>query len=223
MKTTPNATSKAASILIADDHAVVRRGLRALLETQRGWRICGEASDGKQAVEKAALYQPDVVILDISMPELSGAAAMLRIREVAPKARVLVLTMHNSEELVHSCLQAGAQGYILKSDAERDLVYALQAVLDGKTFFTHDAADLVAKLGERDGQTTEQVFEHLSRREQEVIQLLAQGMSNKEVGAALGISIRTVESHRANIMSKLHLESLGELVRYAIRNKMIEP
>src|SRR5262245_18173256 len=133
---TARTVMKPVSILIADDHAVVRRGLRALLETLPRWKICGEALNGSEAVEKAAQLQPDIVILDISMPVVSGVAATTRIHEVAPKSRVLVLTMHNSEELIQSCLSAGAQGYLLKSDAEHDLISAVDALLKGKTFFT---------------------------------------------------------------------------------------
>jgi DNA-binding NarL/FixJ family response regulator len=213
---------KSVSILIADDHAVVRRGLRALLETQPGWTICGEASDGIEAVQKAGKHQPDVVILDIAMPELNGRLATVRIREVAPQARVLVLTLHSSEELIQSCLRAGAQGYVLKSDAERDLISAVDALVQHKTFFTQAATNVVLE-NLRDKQNGTGEIERLTSREQEIVQLLALGKSNKEVAGSLGIGTRTVESHRANIMSKLHLRTLSDLVRYAIREKMVEP
>jgi DNA-binding NarL/FixJ family response regulator len=216
---------KSVSILIVDDHAVVRRGLRALLETQPGWTICGDASNGREAVQKAQQHQPNVVILDIGMPELNGLAAIVRIREVAPQARVLVLTMHSSEELIQSCLTAGAQGYVLKSDAERDLISAVEALVQHKTFFTQAATNVVLE-NLRDKQNLaggEPLVECLTRREQEIVQLLAEGRSNKEVGASLGIGTRTVESHRANIMSKLHLQTFSDLMRYAIRKKMVEP
>jgi len=216
---------KPIAILIADDHTVVRRGLRALLETQPGWTICGEASNGNEAVEKARQQQPDVVILDIGMPEMNGVLAAVRIREVAPFARVLVLTMHNSEELIQSCLEAGAQGYVLKSDAERDLVSAVEALVQHKTYFTQSATNVVlGSLRDKQKEATEENSgERLTSREQEVVQLLAEGRSNKEVAASLGIATRTVESHRANIMSKLHLGTFSELMRYAIRKKMVEP
>ena len=218
-------TMKPIAILIADDHTVVRRGLRALLETQPGWTICGEASNGNEAVEKARQQQPDVVILDIGMPEMNGVLAAVRIREVAPFARVLVLTMHNSEELIQSCLEAGAQGYVLKSDAERDLVSAVEALVQHKTYFTQSATNVVlGSLRDKQKEATEENSgERLTSREQEVVQLLAEGRSNKEVAASLGIATRTVESHRANIMSKLHLGTFSELMRYAIRKKMVEP
>ena len=213
------------AILIADDHTVVRRGLRALLETQPGWTICGEASNGSEAVEKAEKQQPDVVILDIGMPGMNGVLATIRIREVAPQARVLVLTMHNSEELIQSCLEAGAQGYVLKSDAERDLISAVDALIQHKTYFSQSATNVVLETF-RDKQreaSEETSADRLTSREQEIVQLLAEGRSNKEVAASLGIATRTVESHRANIMSKLHLGTFSELMRYAIRKKMVEP
>jgi DNA-binding NarL/FixJ family response regulator len=216
---------KPIAILIADDHTVVRRGLRALLETHPGWTVCGEASNGSEAVEKAGQQQPDVVILDIGMPEMNGVLATIRIRELAPQARVLVLTMHNSEELIQSCLEAGAQGYVLKSDAERDLISAVEALVQDKTYFTQSATNVVLESF-RDKQKEageEPSVERLTSREQEIVQLLAEGRSNKEVAASLGIATRTVESHRANIMSKLHLATFSELMRYAIRKKMVEP
>jgi len=216
---------KPVSILIADDHAVVRRGLRALIETLPQWNVSGEAVDGSEAVEKAAHLQPDIVVLDISMPGLNGVAAAARIRDVAPKSRVLVLTMHSSEELIQSCLRAGAQGYLLKSDAERDLIAAVEALIKGKTFFTTAATGVV--LGSLRGQQYESqddlTYNRLTNREREVAQLLVEGRSNKEVADQLGIGSRTVESHRARIMQKLELHSFGDLVRYAIRIKMIEP
>ena len=215
---------KPVAILIVDDHTVVRRGLRALLETQPGWTICGEASNGTEAVEKAAQQQPEVVILDIGMPEMNGVLATVRIREVAPHARVLVLTMHNGEEVIQSCLEAGAHGYVLKSDAERDLISAIQALVQHKTYFTESATNVVLENlrdKQRDG-TEETSGERLTSREQEIVQLLAEGRSNKEVAASLGIATRTVESHRANIMSKLHLGTFSDLMRYAIRKKIVE-
>jgi DNA-binding NarL/FixJ family response regulator len=216
---------KSVSILIADDHAVVRRGLRALLETLPSWNVCGEALNGSEAVEKAAQLQPDIVILDISMPVLSGVAATTRIHEVAPKSRVLVLTMHSSEELIQSCLSAGAQGYLLKSDAERDLICAVDALVKGKTFFTGAATGVVLESFRRrqNGSHDDPMLKSLTNREKEIAQLLAEGRSNKQVGVKLGIGARTVESHRARIMQKLQLHGISDLVRYAIRMKMIEP
>jgi DNA-binding NarL/FixJ family response regulator len=218
-------TMKSVSILIADDHAVVRRGLRALLGTQRGWSVCAEATDGRMAVEKAGEHQPDIVILDIGMPELSGLDAMVKIRDIAPQTRILVLTMHGSEEWIQSCLSAGAQGYVLKSDAERNLISAVEALARHETFFTTGAINVLHDDAPENSNMVGDglIAERLTNRENEIAQLLAEGKSNKEVGARLGISTRTVESHRAAIMSKLQLRSVSELVRYAIRRRMIEP
>lgn len=215
---------KAVSILIADDHVVVRRGLRALLETQPGWRVCAEADNGLEAVRKAEQLRPDLVILDISMPDLNGISATARIRKAIPNSRILVLSMHCTEELVDATVKAGAQGYMLKSDAERDLVAAVDALAHHKTFFTHAATQILLDgfrnpqrrmRGELDGR--------LTHRERQIVQSLAEGRSNKEVAARLSISVRTVENHRAKIMEKLHLRSFSNLVRYAIRNKIVEP
>lgn len=216
---------KRVSILIADDHAVVRRGLRALLETLPTWHVCGEALNGSEAIEKTTHLQPDVVILDISMPGLNGVTAAARIHEVAPKSRVLMLTMHSSEELIQSSLRAGAEGYLLKSDAEQDLIAAVEALIRGKTFFTQAATGVVlgSLRGQQDRSNDDLAFKPLTNREKEVAQLLVEGRSNKEVGHKLGIASRTVESHRARIMQKLQLQGFGELVRYAVRTKMIEP
>jgi two-component system response regulator NreC len=157
---------------------------------------------------------------------LNGLAATVRIREVTPQARVLVLTMHSSEELIQSCLKAGAQGYVLKSDAERDLISAVEALVQHKTFFTQAATNVVLenlRADKQNGVGGEPLVECLTSRELEIVQLLAEGRSNKEVGARLGIGTRTVESHRASIMSKLHLRTFSDLMRYAIRKKMVEP
>lgn len=213
------------SILIADDHAVVRRGLRALLETQPLWRIVGEASNGREAVEKAAALNPQVVILDIGMPKLNGLDAAALIFKANPKARILMLTMHAAEDLIQQTLQAGASGYVLKSDAERDLISAIDALLHNKMFFTA-AASAVVLEHLREGHKKNRPIaekERLSLREREVVQLLAEGKSNKEIGASLHISKRTVDHHRARIMDKLHVQSVGELVLYAVRNKIVEP
>ncbi len=212
------------SILIADDHAVVRRGLRALLETQRGWKVTGEVSNGREAAEKAAKLRPDLAILDISMPDLNGLDAAALIYKASPDTKILILTMHRDEELIRKTLKAGARGYVLKSDAERDLITAVEALLHGKTFFTASASDvLLSEVRDRSLRTTPIVEgARLSVREREIVQLLAEGRSNKEVAAVLNVSTRTVESHRANIMRKLKLYSFGELVRYAVRNKIVQ-
>jgi DNA-binding NarL/FixJ family response regulator len=212
------------SILIADDHAVVRRGLRALVETHPKWKVVSEASNGREAVEMATKGRPHVAILDISMPELNGLDAAAQILKVSPQTRILILTMHAAEELIEKTLGAGASGYILKSDAEKDLITAVEALLHRKTFFTHAASEVIlSHLRERSGKKVVQSDgSRLSAREREIVQLLAEGNSNKQVAALLNISTRTVENHRAKVMEKLTLHSFSELVRYAVRNKLAE-
>ena len=213
---------KPVSIIVADDHVVIRKGLRTLLEEHRGWKVVAEASNGREAVEKAARWRPDLVVLDLSMPELNGLEATPLILKAAPHARVVILTMHNTEELVDKTLKAGARGYVLKSDAERDLITALEAVLDDRNFFTPAVSDSFGSYL-RAKQEEAGPGQNLSPRERQIIQLLAEGRSNKEVAVRLGISVRTAENHRARIMRKLQLRSLSDLVRHAIRNKIIEP
>ena len=213
------------NILIADDHAVVRRGLRALLETQPNWKVVGEASNGREAVEKATTLNPQVVILDVGMPKLNGIDAAALIFKANPKTKILMLTMHAAEALIEQTLQAGASGYVLKSDAERDLITAVDSILHNKMFFTVAASSVVLEHL-REGHKKKAPpsdRERLSIREREVVQLLAEGKSNKEVGVSLNISKRTVDHHRARIMDKLHVQSVGELVLYAVRNKIVEP
>lgn len=209
-------------ILVADDHEIVRRGVRALLEARPGWRICGEAVEGREAVEKAHRLKPDVVILDIGMPVLNGLEAARQIRKDSPKCEVLILTMHESEQVVREVLTAGARGYVLKSDAGRDLVNAVETLSRHETFFTSSVADYVLQsfLDARGGEEDPSA---VTPREREVIQLLAEGRGNKEVAATLGISVRTAETHRTNIMRKLECRSFSDLVRYAIRNNIITP
>ena len=217
---------KPVRILIADDHDLVRQGLRTLVESQSNWEVVGEAITGRQAVEMAKKLRPDVVVLDIAMPELNGLEATRRILEEAPRTEVLILTMHESEQLVREVLSAGARGYVLKSDASRDLVAALESVSEHKPFFTSKVARIVLEGFLKGGARPEEAATApgaLTTREREIVQLLAEGKSSKEVAAALAISVKTVETHRANIMRKLELHSISDLVRYAIRNKIIEP
>jgi DNA-binding NarL/FixJ family response regulator len=211
-------------ILVADDHEVVRRGVRALLEARPGWQVCDEAEDGREAVAKALQSHPDVVILDIGMPGLNGLEAARRIRKASPQTEVLILTMHESEQVVQEVLAAGARGYVLKSDAGRDLVAAVEALQGHRTFFTSTVAERVLRTFVSGGKPVEPgETSLLTRREREVIQLLAEGKGNKEVADILGISVRTAETHRTNIMRKLDCHSLSDLVRYAIRNNIITP
>jgi len=213
---------KPVRILIADDHELIRRGLAAQLLQIPSWEVAAEASNGNEAVELAVRLKPDLIVLDLSMPEQNGLAAARRILASDPAARILILTAHESEQLVREVLEAGAQGYVLKSDAGRVLVAALQALLDGRPFFTSKVARLVLD-GYLHNAAPDPGLRALSAREQEIVQLLAEGKSNKEVARALGISVKTAETHRSNIMRKVGIASLAELVRYAIRNKIIEP
>jgi DNA-binding NarL/FixJ family response regulator len=213
-------------ILLADDHEVVRAGLRALLEEQQGWEVVAEAVDGREAVEKATKLKPDAVVIDIAMPSLNGLEAVRQIVKAVPHARVLVLTMYDSDPLIQQVLQAGARGYLLKSDAGRDLVSAIDALRRNKTFFTPKVSQMVLE-GYLDKSPREKEPEseaeslRLTGRQREIVQLLAEGKSSKEVAAVLGLSVKTAETHRANIMRKLDCHSVTELVRYAIRNHII--
>lgn len=211
------------AVLIADDHEIVRAGVRNLLESG-GYSCCGEASNGREAVRMAQDLQPDVVILDVTMPELNGIEAAKQVLKVCPETKVLVFTVHDAEQVVVEIFRTGAHGYILKSDAGRQLLDAVKCVLDGKHYFSSQVSEVIfgsmrdnslphAAPKDEDKPTT---------REHEIIQLLAEGRSNKEVADKLGISVKTVETHRAAIMRKLGLHSIGELVRYAIRNHIIE-
>jgi DNA-binding NarL/FixJ family response regulator len=210
-------------ILIADDHELFRRGLAAELTQVPGWVVAGEAANGREAVELAAALKPDVIVVDLTMPELNGLEAARRIIAVEPAARVLILTAHESEQLVREVLSAGAKGYVLKSDAGRILVAALQALLGGGSFFTSSVARIVLDGYLRSESLAVEAPEALSAREREIVQLLAEGNSNKDIARVLNISVKTAETHRSNIMRKMGFGSLPELVRYAIRNRIIEP
>jgi DNA-binding NarL/FixJ family response regulator len=212
-------------ILIADDHHVVRTGLRALLESKTGWQVCAEAANGREAVEKAGQLKPDVAVLDIGMPLLNGVEATRQIRKLSPNTEILILTMHDSELLVQEVLGAGAHGYILKDDADRNLIAAVDALRRHKPYLSSRVSEAASKTAQPAGDGWE--FNRSSRsrltpREREVLQLLAEGKSNKEVAEILQISVKTAETHRANIMLKLDFHSVTELVRYAVRNKIIQ-
>ena len=217
---------RAARFVIADDHEMVRRGVVSTLADVENWTVVAQADNGRDAVQLVETHRPDVAILDLSMPELNGLDATRRILAARPATCVLILTAHESEQLVREVLNAGARGYVLKSDAGMILVRAVEALLEGQTFFTSKVARLVlegylrgsAAAGGEDsdaGQT-------LSAREREIVQLLAEGASNKDVARSLGISVKTAETHRSNIMRKMQFASLSDLVKYAVRNKIIE-
>ncbi len=208
-------------ILVADDHEVVRRGVRSLLEDQPGWSVAGEAQNGREAVEKAKELKPDVVLIDISMPELNGLEATRQILKAVPRTEVLILTRHDSEELAHEVLAAGARGYVLKSDAGRNLVAALDAVSQHKPFLTSTVSEMVLD-GYLRNREEERAPRSLTPREREIVQLLAEGKSNKEVATTLNISVKTVETHRAKVMQKLNFRSITELIHYAVRNRIIQ-
>jgi DNA-binding NarL/FixJ family response regulator len=212
-----------ARILIADDHELLRRGLVAELSQVPGWVVVAEVANGRAAVASAAELKPDLVVLDLTMPELNGLEAARRILSADPGTRILILTAHESEQLVREVLSVGARGYVLKSDAGRILVVALHALLEGGSFFTSSVARMVMDGYLRNEANDASTAQTLSGREREIVQLLAEGNSNKDVARALNISVKTAETHRSNIMRKLGLGSLPELVRYAIRNNIIEP
>jgi len=214
---------KKTRVLLADDHRLMRSGLRLLLEQNPDLSVVGEADDGRQAVEKAAALKPDAVVMDIGMPNLNGIEACHQITQANPATSVVMLSMHADETYVLRALKAGARAYLLKDSAESDLVRALQAVAEGKSFFSPAVSkvlleDYVRKLQRSGGEDS---FDLLTPREREILQLLAEGKSNKEVANLLNLSVYTIETHRANIMEKLHLRSVPELILYAVRKGII--
>ena len=213
-------------ILVADDHEVVRRGLKELLDAQPDWQVVGEAVTGREAVEGAKLLKPDVVVTDIAMPSLNGLEATRQILKTAPKTEVVVLTVQESEQLVRDVLEAGAHGYLLKSDAARDLVAAVDSVRQHRPYFTTKVAKMVLDGYldlERRRVHQKAPSSSLTSREREIVQLLAEGKTSKEVATALGISVKTAETHRGHLMRKLDLRSVSDLVRYAVRNHIVQP
>ena len=211
-------------ILIADDHEIVRQGIRTLLENHPGWQVSGEAKDGREAVERSKALNPDLVLLDIGMPTLNGLDAARQILANCPLTRVLVLTMHDSEQIVRDVLAVGARGFLLKSDAGRDLVSAVEALQRHGTFFTSKVAELVLEgyLNPRRSVIPSEKKNRLTPREREVLQLLAEGNTSKEVAVALNLSVKTTETHRTNIMRKLDLHSVADLTLYAVRNGIVQ-
>jgi len=212
-------------ILVVDDHDIIRRGLRHLLTARQGWEVCGEAKTGREAIALAEQMKPEIVVMDISMPELNGLEAARRIHALLPKTAILILTLHFSDQLVRDIVEAGARAYILKSDTDRDLVSAVEALANHQTFFTPRAAEILLDgFNTKNSGVAARAFtrNRLTSREREIVQLLAEGKSSKEVAAALGISVKTAETHRANIMRKLEVHSVSEVVRYAVKNQIID-
>jgi DNA-binding NarL/FixJ family response regulator len=217
-------------ILVVDDHAVVRRGLRALLDSQPGIEVCGEASTGAEAIGHVQKQKPDLVVLDLTLPEMNGLEVTRAVREDSPATDVLVLTMHFSEEIAREVLRSGALGYVLKSDADTELLAAVDHARHHQPFFTSKLAltmahnfvmgpkDAAISTGGKHGETSDSP---LTPREIEVVRLLAEGNSNKQVASALGVSTRTIESHRNHIMHKMNFSSFSDLIRFAVRNRMV--
>lgn len=212
-------------ILVADDHEIVRRGLVALIKGHPDWEVCAECDDGRQAVEKAKELKPDITILDIGMPILNGLEATRQILRDNSNVRVLILTITDTDQVVQAVLDAGARGFLLKSDAARDLIMAVDALQHNRTFFTARVAEMVLSTYRgKSGPSAkpEVALPNLTPREREVVQLLAEGKSSKEVATHLNLSVKTAETHRSNIMRKLGLHSVSELVLYAVRNNIIQ-
>ena len=210
-------------ILLSDDHAVIRRGLRLILEQQRDFEIVGEASDGREAVALAASLRPDVAVLDITMPNLNGIEAARQIAAKHPDTSVVVLSMHADESFVLRALKAGARGYVLKESGDADLINAVRLVVQGKSFFSPAVSrllveDYVRQLLDKD---IEDSYDLLTPREREILQLVAEGKSNKDIANALNLSPYTVETHRGNLLEKLNLHSVPELILYAVRKGVI--
>lgn len=211
--------SSTARILIVDDHEVIRRGVQALIQTERGLAVCGEAVNGEEAVAKAAALAPDVVVMDISMPGINGLEATRRIRKADSRIEVVVLSVHDSDQMIREAIRAGAISYVLKTDGGRAILDAIHAAARGESFVTPRAARVLVQ-DVRGG--TREPGDPLSPREHQVVELIADGKNSHEIGELLGISHKTADVHRNNIMKKLEIRSVSELVRYAIRNKLVE-
>lgn len=210
-------------ILLADDHTVIRRGLRALLERQNGFAVVAEAADGREAVETAAAVGPDVAVIDIGMPNMNGIEAARRITEKRPETAVVILSMHADESYVLRALKSGARGYLLKDSPEDDLINAIRAVHNGKAFFSPEISKMLAEdyMRQMRQRGVEDSYELLTRREREILQMLGEGNSNKDVATKLNLSLHTVETHRGNVLEKLNLHSTAEMILYAVRKGIV--
>ena len=211
------------SVMIADDHPLVRSGLRSLLERDGEFEVIAEASNGDEAIDLAVLHKPDVILLDVGMPRLSGPDAAQSILQKIPTARIVMLSMHSDEAYVLRALKAGARGYLLKASPEADVLEAVRAVVAGKTYFSPSIKKLLVEeyVVEAQRQGVEDSYDLLSRREKEIFRVLASGKTNREIADLLYISISTVETHRTNIFQKLNLHSLAELILYAVRKGLV--
>jgi DNA-binding NarL/FixJ family response regulator len=208
-------------ILLADDHEIVREGVRAMIERRPEWKVCGEASTGREAVEQAEKLKPEVIVMDIGMPELNGLEATRQIKRLLPRTEVLIFTANETEEIVRQVFKAGARAYLLKTEANKHLIPALEMLCKHRTYFSSKVSEMIFS-GYMQGGGAGVEDTALTPRERETVQLVAEGKSNKEIAGIFGISVKTVETHRAAIMRKLRLESSAALVRYAIRNGIVE-
>lgn len=208
-------------ILIADDHEIVRSGLRAIVETRSNWIVSGEATNGEQAVTLALETRPDIVIVDYSMPIINGLEVSRRLRALHVQTEVLILTMHESEELLTEAILAGIRGFLFKSDARNHLISAVEALLDGRPYFTSVLLEKLLRDYQANKQNRADML--LTSREESVVQLIAEGHTNRSISAILNLSVKTVETHRASAMRKLRMSSTAELVRYAVRKRLVSP
>ena len=211
-------------IVIAEDHTILRAGLRALLAAQNGLEVIGEAGDGREAIRKVDTLQPDLLLIDLSMPKLNGIDAIREIKSQHPKIKIIVLTVHKSEEYIIAALQAGANGYMLKDASQNELLLAIDYVINGKTFLSPSISDKVvdAFLNTDKKDKPAAVLENLTAREREILKLVAEGNTNKKIAEHLCISLKTVEKHRSNLMKKLDLRNTAALTAYAIEKKMVD-
>ena len=217
--------NKPINILLADDHTIVRQGLARLLEDQTDLRVVGEASDGRMAFEKATALKPDIVIMDIAMPLMNGIEAAKRIRKQLPETKILILSMYSHEHYIHELLETGISGYLLKDSSGRDIINAIQAAMKGETFLSPSISKKVVEsyLSPRKSSSMEERYKQLSNREREVFQLIAEGHSTKRIGEMLYVSVRTVKSHKGNIMEKLGISNPIRLVHFAIQLGLVDP
>ena len=213
-------------ILIADDHEVVRRGLCSLLASHPGWEVCAETADGREAVAKTSQLKPDVVILDLGMPNMNGLAAARQILRENPRQRILILTVADSEQAIREAVHSGAKGFVLKTDASQELITAVETLVQNRTYFSSVAGHLILQdfvsEGERGSRRPMAKGTTLTAREREIVQLLAEGKTSKEVANILNVSVKTAETHRSNLMRKLGIHSLSEVVLYAVRNNIVQ-